>query len=361
VGNQRNLEIEKMLVLRNISKQFDDFYLKEISFSVAQGDYFILLGESGAGKSMILETIAGLVVPDSGTIFLNGKDITKEKIQNRKIGLVFQDHAIFPHLTVAENIAYSLHGNDLTRHEKNGKVKAIANELGIGELLKRKPETLSGGELQRVALGRSLIQQPAVLLLDEPLSSLDTRLKSELRRLLRTIHRKGQTILHVTHDYEEALSLATGIAVINQGMIIQSGSPSEVFQYPKSEFIARFIGVRNFFAARLVTENQVKFACTNENIRVRIVTGMTDGEGFIIIRGEDIVLSAASSEASDANNFTGTVAEIVPHAGGVEVTIDAGLELHAIISWESLADLGLEPGTSCRVHFKASAVRFVLK
>jgi molybdopterin-binding protein len=350
-----------MLELRNISKRFNDFCLKDISLSVGQGDYFVLLGESGAGKSMILETIAGLVAPDSGAIHLNGKDITNEKIQRRKIGMVFQDHAIFPHLTVEENIAYSLHGEEMTRQEKKAKVRSIAQELGIGELLKRNPETLSGGELQRVALGRTLIQQPAVLLLDEPLSSLDTRLKFELRRLLRTIHRKGQTILHVTHDYEEALSLATRIAVINQGMIIQSGSPSEVFHHPKSEFIAHFIGVKNFFAAGLVTENQSQFACTSENIRVRIVTELPDQEGFILIRGEDILLSQTSVETSATNNFTGTVLEIVPNSGGAEVTIDAGMELHAIITWESIKNLRIEIGTSCWVHFKATAVRFIPK
>ena len=350
-----------MLELRNISRMFDDFSLKDVSFLVEQGDYFILLGESGAGKSMILETIAGLVATDSGTIKLNNKNITNEKIQNRKIGLVFQDHAIFPHLTVEENIAYSLHGTHITRQEKHDKVIAIANELGIGELLKRKPGTLSGGELQRVALGRTLIQQPEILLLDEPLSSLDTRLKGDLRRLLRTIHRKGQTILHVTHDYEEALSLATRIAVIHQGTIIQSGTPAEVFHHPKSEFVAHFIGVRNFFASKLVTENQVTYACTDHNILVRIVTDMTYEQGFILIRGEDILLSVIPVETSATNNFKGTVVEIVPYDGGVDVTVDAGIELHALITRESLSNLGLGTGTTCWVHFKATAVKFIPK
>jgi molybdopterin-binding protein len=292
---------------------------------------------------------------------LGNKDITAEKIQHRRIGLVFQDHAIFPHLTVSENIAYSLHSTRMSSEKKLEKVKAIANELGIGELLTRKPGTLSGGELQRVALGRTLIQQPAVLLLDEPLSSLDTRLKSDLRRLLRTIHRKGQTILHVTHDYEEALSLGSRIAVIHQGNIIQSGTPAEVFHHPKSEFIAHFIGVKNFFGASIVTENQVTFAHTNNNILIRIVTDIPDGDGFILVRGEDILLSAVPVETSATNNFKGTIVEIVPNAGGVEVTIDTGIELHALITLESLATLELESGKECWVHFKATAVRFVSK
>jgi molybdopterin-binding protein len=350
-----------MLELRNISKGYSGFCLKEVSFTVEQGDYFILLGESGAGKSMALETIAGLVVPDSGDIFLDGKNITNEKIQHRKIGLVFQDHAVFPHLTVAENIAYSLHGNEMSKEEKHHKVTAVANELGIAELLSRKPGALSGGELQRVALGRTLIQQPVILLLDEPLSSLDTRLKGDLRRLLRAIHRKGQTILHVTHDYEEALSLGTRIAVIHKGRIIQTGTPAEVFHHPKSEFVAHFIGVRNFFAAKLVTRHQAAYAYTSNNAEVRIVTDMPDGDGFILIRGEDILLSATPVETSATNNFQGTVAEIVPNAGGIDVTIDAGIELHALITPESLEKLGLRTGTICWVHVKATAVRFINK
>ncbi len=348
-----------MLELRKISKRFADFSLKEVSFTVERGDYFILLGESGAGKSMVLETIAGLVAPDSGSIFLDKKDVTTEKIQDRKAGLVFQDHAVFPHMTVGENIAYSLHGLKLTKEEKKEKVRAIAIELGIGDLLLRMPGTLSGGELQRVALGRTLIQQPQILLLDEPLSSLDTRLKGDLRRLLRSIHRKGQTILHVTHDYEEALSLGTHIAVIDKGTIIQSGTPSEVFHHPGSEFVAHFIGIRNFFAVSLVTENQITFAYTFNKIPVRIVTEAKEGDGFILIRGEDILLSAVPVETSATNNFPGTVVEIVPNSGGVDVTIDAGIELQARITRESLEKLGLKAGGTCWVHFKATAVKYI--
>jgi molybdopterin-binding protein len=350
-----------MLELKNISKKFAEFSLKDISLEVEKGDYFILLGESGAGKSMVLETVAGLIIPDSGTILLDGTDITTENIQERKIGLVFQDHAIFPHLTVSENIAYSLHGTKMPMKEKHQKVSAIANELGIGDLLTRKPGTLSGGELQRVAFGRTLIQQPAILLLDEPLSSLDTRLKGELRRLLRTIHRKGQTILHVTHDYEEALSLGTRIAIIHQGTIIQTGTPKEVFHRPKSEFVAHFIGVKNFFEAKLTTNNHCTYAILSNNFSVRVVTEEQEGEGFILIRGEDILLSVEPVETSATNNFKGTVIETVPNTGGIEVSIDAGIELHALITRESLEKTCLKPGKNCWVHFKATAVRYINK
>ena len=348
-----------MLELRDINIQLGDFSLEGININVSRGDYFILLGVSGAGKSMLLETIAGLVKPDSGTIRLNCFDITNEKIQNRNIGLVFQDHAVFPHLTVSENIIYALHNSQLSKNEKREKVKNIAKELDITELLNRRPETLSGGELQRVALGRTLIQQPKILLLDEPLASLDTRLKGELRRLLRMIHRKGQTILHVTHDYEEALSLSTRIAVINEGKIIQAGTPMEVFHHPKSEFVAHFVGVKNFFPASVVMEDKVSFAVVDNNIHFRIVTEESGFEGFVLIRGEDILLSNELVETSATNNFTGRVTEVVPSLGGMDVTIDIGIEIHALITRESQLKLGISEGNICWVHFKATAVRFI--
>jgi len=348
-----------MLELRNISKQFSDFCLKDVSFSVEQGDYFILLGESGAGKSMLLETIAGLVHPESGTVIMEGNDITHHKIQNRGIGLVFQDHAVFPHMTVYENIAYSLHGRKLNNEGKKEKIHQIAEQLSISGLLDRRPSTLSGGELQRVALARTLIQRPKILLLDEPLASLDSRIKSDLRSQLRKIHRQGQTILHVTHDYEEALSLGNRIAVIQDGSVIQEGTPEEVFRNPKSEFIAHFVGVRNFFKARLTGERNNSVAIIDNTVSVRLLSPDTGTEGFILIRGEDIILSNNSFDSSATNNFEGTITEIIPGVRGIDVVVDAGITLHSLITAESLAHLELTEGKKIWLHFKATAVRFI--
>ena len=348
-----------ILELRNISKQFPDFSLKDVSFKVEQGDYFILLGESGAGKSMLLETIAGLVHPESGFILMEGNDITHQKIQSRKIGLVFQDHAVFPHMTVYENIAYSLHGRKLRLEEKKERVSRVANQLSISGLLDRRPSTLSGGELQRVALARSLIQQPKILLLDEPLASLDSRIKSDLRSQLRKIHRQGQTILHVTHDYEEALSLGSKIAVINNGSIIQEGTPEEVFRNPKSEFVAHFVGARNFFKARLTGENNNSVALIGNKLAVKLQSPDTGPEGYILIRSEDLILSNDSFDSSATNNFEGTIIEIIPGIRGTDVVIDAGIRLLALITAESLTRLELSEGKKIWIHFKATAVKFI--
>jgi len=348
-----------MLTVDNISKKFSGFNLDKVSFNVEKGDYFILLGESGAGKSMLLEIIAGLVNPESGSIFLEGKDITRERIQDRKIGLVFQDYAIFPHLSVRENIAYSLSGTKLTHLQKKENVQSTAEQLGIADLLHRKPSTLSGGELQRVALARTMIQQPQLLLLDEPLASLDTLIKADLRSMLRKIHRNGQTILHVTHDYEEAISLGNKIAVIDNGKIIQEGTPEEVFRFPKSEFVAHFVGVKNFFKGKLTRENKSTYALIDNRVRIRVETDEDAEEGYLAIRSEDIFLSKEMMQSSALNNFQGKVVEIIPASTGVEVILDIGLRIHALVTRESINTLGIKEGSELWIHFKATAVRFI--
>jgi molybdopterin-binding protein len=347
-----------MLEARNISYSVGDFALNNVSFTIHEGDYFTVLGESGAGKSMLLETIAGLVRPSQGTLWLDGEEITSKKIQDRRIGLVFQDHAVFPHMSAYENIAYSLHGKKITQDEKKEKILHIAKLLSISELLQRRPSTLSGGELQRVALARTLIQEPRILLLDEPLASIDSRIKSELRSLLRSIHRKGQTILHVTHDYEEALALATRIAVIHQGQVIQEGAPEDVFQNPKSEFVAHFTGAHNFFKAK-ITGKANNLAVIKPDVMVTLNQNVDIADGFILIRGEDILLSKEKIESSAANNLQGTILEIIPGIRGIDVTVDAGITFHALITQESLVRMQLKEGMPVWIHFKATAVRFI--
>jgi len=346
-----------LLLLEHISKRFPAFALKDVCLSVNRGDYFILLGLSGAGKSMVLETIAGLTLPESGSIRLNGTDITHEKIQKRGIGIVFQDHAVFPHLTVAENIAYPLRRPGISHAERKNRVEEIAANLDISPLLNRRPSTLSGGELQRVALARALVQQPQVLLLDEPMASLDIQLKGELRSLLRRLNRQGQTIIHVTHEYEEALSLGNRLAVMHHGEVLQSGSPEEVFTQPRSEFVAHFTGARNFFRVSFPDQNGI--AKINETISITISGQGEHREGYVLIRKEDIFLSSGEVETSAVNHFRGVIRDIIPTSVGYEVIVDIGIPVYSLITATSLANLSLREGGLCYVHFKASAVRFI--
>ncbi len=352
-----------MLELHDISKKFGDFSLDGISLEVKHGEYYVVLGMSGAGKSLLLEMIAGLVTPDNGTIIINGKDITRERIQNRRVGLVFQDHAIFPHLTVRENIAYGLHNRKITKEEIRRRTATLAQQMNIAMLLQRRPSTLSGGELQRVALARTLASDPMLLLLDEPLASLDVQIRSGLRRLLRQIHQNGQTIIHVTHDYEEAISLATRVAVLHEGKIVQSGTADEVFHRPQSEFVAHFIGIRNFFPAALTAvpghTDGTATAVVNDTVRVTLLSGHPPRMGNIMIRGEDIVISRKKAVTSAVNNFEGTVTDIHPGIHGMELHIDAGIHLVAVITKQSLNDLEIKEGDTVWASFKASAVRFI--
>jgi len=348
-----------MLELRNISCSFPEFSLDDISFSVCDGEYFILLGESGAGKSLLLETIAGLNPVKSGTLLLDGKDITREKIQNRGIGLVFQDHAVFPHLSVKENIAYPMKGKHLSAPEKDKIIEEITHILQISKLLNRKPATLSGGELQRVALARALVQRPKVLLLDEPLSATDSKLRSELRTLLRQINRMGQTIIHVTHDFDEAVSLADRIAIMNQGSIVQSGAPQEIFGNPVNGFVAHFAGIRNFFKVAIEHQDGKCIARPGKDVPVVIGEYTENNSGYILIRNEDILLSSSTFESSALNNFEGLVTDLYPSRSGMEVVIDIGIRLHAQISRESAIKLKLAQDEKIWVHFKASSVRLI--
>ncbi|HNW98595.1 MAG TPA: ABC transporter ATP-binding protein [Bacteroidales bacterium] len=351
-----------MIEIKNISKSFQNFNLKNISFSVEKGDYFVLLGASGMGKSMLLEIISGITNPDSGEILLNGNNITFEKIQKRKTALVYQDQVLFPHLTVFENIAFSLRCKKKSSNEIRNTVNELADLVEIKNFLQRKPGTLSGGEAQRVALARALATKPECLLLDEPLSNIDSSLRYELRSLLRKINNNGQTIIHVTHDYEEAISLANRLAVIEHGNIVQIGSPEEVFMFPKSEFIAKFIGVKNFYKGNLISNennSDLKSFETN-NIKIYVTTENTSGEGFLLIPSESIVISNVQTESSSRNIFKGTVIDFFPARTGIEVVVNIGeIKITSIISKDSFEKLELIKGKEVWTSFKASCAKFI--
>lgn len=351
------MEKEKLLVIRNITKRLGAFAVRDVSFDVDAGDYFVLLGPSGVGKTVLLETIAGILTPDSGHVVLNGKDVTRGKIQKRKIGLVYQTQTLFPHLTVRQNIAYGLRCRG---PERRRRVTELAGDVGVTYLLDRKPDTLSGGEYQRVALARTIATEPLCLLLDEPLSNLDVQSRSGMRSLLRKLRRSGQTVVHVTHDYEEALSLATRMAVMEDGRILQVDVPEELFRHPKSDFVARFIGIRNFFRGSLMSTGKGDAAEFETNgLTFFVSTDKRGGNGCLILRSEDIIVSNSPSETSARNTFKGTVIDIAPARRGVEITIDIGLEITALITRESLKQLRLDVGHAVWIYFKASAGRFL--
>jgi molybdate transport system ATP-binding protein len=366
-----------MLRVERLSKRLGQFVISDISFDVGEGEYFVLLGASGAGKTILLETIAGIHRLDAGRITLGGRDITRESIQGRNVGLVFQDRVLFPHLSVRRNIAYGPRSRGIGRSEAEELVLRTARNLEIEHLLDRSPGTLSGGEAQRVSLARALAIGPPCLLLDEPLSSLDIGARADMRALLRRLNRNGITMLHVTHDYEEAVSLATRIGVMEHGTIVQAGPPDEIFRRPASEFVARFVGIRNFFAGRLVRrdgkvdENRPSAAgdpalpdpseaeFVSSGLTLNILTDAPEADGHAIIRSEDVTVSREPFSTSARNLFEGTVTDAFPCRLGMEVIIDIGPEIAALVTKGSVEELGLRHGAKVYVGIKASAVRFI--
>jgi molybdate/tungstate transport system ATP-binding protein len=361
-----------MIEVKNISKKLGDFELKNISFSLEIGDYFVILGKSGAGKSVLLEIISGLISPDNGKVYIDSKEITNTKIQKRNLGLVFQNHSLFPHLSVKDNILYSLKAKHLLCDETKQKINSLTDKLNITHLLKNKTTTLSIGESQRVALARTLVTSPQCLLLDEPLSSLDAQTKAETKSLLRKINKnidsdqkKPQTIIHVTHDYEEAISLATKIAVIENGIISQIGTPEEVFRHPKTTFIANFIGIKNFYKGELSIENNAtvfkpKIKTKNSDFKFFVTSDSKTGFGSLIIRSEDITISNTLHESSARNIFKGKIIDIENVRLGIEITIQIeDLTISALITKPSYDKLKLDYNKEVYLSFKASAAKFL--
>jgi ABC-type sugar transport system ATPase subunit len=313
-----------MLRLSNVYKRLGGFSLTGINIEIGYGEYYVLLGRSGSGKTQLLELIAGLSDPDSGEIWIDGVNVTKSKIQERKVGLVFQDYAIFPNMTVFGNIAYSLKTGKVNRKKIDDEVEKVAAEMNISHLLNRFTNNLSGGELQRVALARTLITSPKLLLLDEPMASIDASLKDGIKRTLRQLNRKGLTIVHVTHDYREAVSLATRVGVIHSGHIIQEGATSEVFRNPVNRFVARYAGIRNFFKVKFIKENSEWRAISNDKLVFKIQEGVYPPEGFLILRSDEIKISRERPSGDSSNCFKGIIKDILPSEYGMEVTVDAG-------------------------------------
>ncbi|MBQ6737045.1 MAG: ABC transporter ATP-binding protein [Synergistaceae bacterium] len=234
-----------MIRLNNIFVKFGDFEaLKDINIHVKEGEFFTFLGPSGCGKTTTLRTITGFIEPSGGTVLMKGNDITHVPIEKRNIGIVFQSYALFPTMTVYDNIAFGLKIKKLPKPEIDSKVREIASKVDLSsEQLEKAVSQLSGGQQQRVAIARALVTNPAIICMDEPLSNLDAKLRVQLRNELKRMQRDfGITAIYVTHDQEEALTLSDRIAVFNKGVIEQIGTPNDIYNFSKTEFVANFIG-----------------------------------------------------------------------------------------------------------------------
>jgi multiple sugar transport system ATP-binding protein len=249
------------LEINSLHKQFDDIVaVSDLNITAKDGEFIVIVGPSGCGKSTSLNCVAGLATPTSGGIILGDEEITNKRPQDRDIAMVFQNYALYPHMTVAENLRFALKmSTDMSKQEMNERVHEIAELLHISELLETKPKELSGGQQQRVALGRAIVREPGVFLMDEPLSNLDAKLRSEMRTEIQQLQKQiGTTTLYVTHDQTEAMTMGDRIAVMNEGVLQQIGTPLEIYNRPANRFVAGFIGEpsMNFFDVnKRVTSN----------------------------------------------------------------------------------------------------------
>jgi molybdopterin-binding protein len=345
-----------MLRLEHISKDLGEFRLDGISLEVGRGEYLVIIGPTGAGKTILLETIAGLYPPDSGRITMDGEDITSLLPRDRNICMVYQDYMLFPHLTVEKNIGFGLKSRKIPADEADRMVRKMAELLSIDHLLHRYPDTLSGGEQQRTAIARALVMEPDLLLLDEPLSALDGHTREAMGKELKRLHRVTKvTVLHITHNFEEVFALAEKVAVMNQGRIEQVGPPDEIFRRPASEFIASFTGVENIFRG-ICASGPDASTITLGGLTLVSSTCKEEGEVYATIRPEDILISRDPVTSSARNSFPGIITGFVNNGMVVKITVDIGVPMVSVLTRQGFEELGLTEGQRVYLTFKAAAV-----
>ena len=310
----------------------------------------MLVGPSGAGKTLLLEAIAGLQPLSGGTIHLDGREVTDLPSEDRRVALVYQDYALFPHLTVAQNIAYGLR---FVKRGDRAHIEGLIDLLRLGHLLDRRPLTLSGGERQRTALARALAVKPALLLLDEPLSALDPLFREEIQSHLRQLHEQGLTFLMVTHDFGEVLSLGQRVAVLDEGVLQQVGLVEEVFRRPVNGRVASFVGMKNLFRA-VVSSGRGRL---EDGTDLPLPPGTPDGAALFGVRPEDVELRRGPA---DGAFFPCLVEALVPRGAVFDVIVRSGeLRLVAQLAPSRILDLALRRGESLWGRFTpASLCRF---
>ena len=311
---------EQAVRLRAIRRVFGDVVaIENLDLDIAAGEFFTLLGPSGSGKTTTLRVIAGFEQPDAGTVELAGRDVTRVAPSERDVNTVFQDYALFPHMTVQENVEYGLRVKGTARRDRRSKATEVLERVRLPHVGGRRPVQLSGGQRQRVALARAIVNSPSVLLLDEPLGALDLKLRQEMQIFLKALQRDlGITFVYVTHDQEEALTMSDRVAVFNEGRIEQIGTPGEVYEQPSSEFVAGFVGVSNILER--------------------------SGRRFTI-RPEKIVMNGNAGEPG--------VVRDVQYAGAVTrylVELDSGERL--VVVRQNLESSPVEPDARVNLHWR---------
>ena len=331
------------IVLENIDKAYPGpvSAVRNLNLVINDGEFMVLLGPSGCGKTTTLRLIAGLETPDTGCVRIDGIDVTRLAPAKRNVAMIFQDISLYPHLTARKNLAFALKLRKIPRPEIKSRIEQAAQRTAIADLLDRKPGEMSGGECQRVALAAALAREPACLLLDEPLSNLDVTARRKLRAELKTLHQQvGSTMLHVTHDQEEALILADRIAIMHQGAIHQIGSPIELYRRPVDRFVAGFLGnpPMNFIEGHIQAENGQLHFRDNQGFQIAPLSsfeGRPDTEIVIGVRPEHLRVLSCPDEAGASLAAEITLTEFIGDRMDIHARSEGGVELIARIPAES--------------------------
>jgi spermidine/putrescine transport system ATP-binding protein len=327
-------QAEADIHLEGVSKRFADMTaVDDLTLSIPRGSFFAMLGPSGCGKTTTLRMIGGFEDPTDGRVFLGGSDVTDHPPYRRDVNTVFQSYALFPHLSVEKNVAFGLERKKVGKAEATRRANEALELVQLGHLAKRKPAQLSGGQQQRVALARALVNRPRALLLDEPLGALDLRLRKQLQIELKRIQQDvGITFVHVTHDQEEAMSMADTIAVMNGGRIEQSGSATDLYERPRTAFVANFLGISNLIEAKVTGDERIE---THDGAKLHAPEcGGLTGDVRVGVRPEKITLVPAGEPVPDGSNvlkgtivvaaFLGvSIQYVIKAAGGEELNVFA--------------------------------------
>jgi spermidine/putrescine transport system ATP-binding protein len=338
------------IALEHVSKRFGRAAaVNDVTLTIGEGEFFSLLGPSGCGKTTTLRMIAGFETPDEGRILLHGNDMTSVAPNRRPVNMVFQQYALFPHMSIYDNIAFGLKAKHVPREEHRARIQQLLSVVALEGYEKRKPRQLSGGQQQRVALARALVNRPAALLLDEPLGALDVKLRKQMQLELKRIQSElGTTFVYVTHDQEEALAMSDRIAVMSGGEVEQIGGPREIYEHPETAFVADFIGSLNALDLR-VEELVGGYAVMRVGERGRVVVTVDSGARTgdtvrIAIRPERVHIDPLGGSASDGGSrLEGTIGEIIYLGSSTQFHVDTaiGRVISTQLADESLAELEL--------------------
>ncbi len=350
-----------LLEVSNLSVELGIFSLRNVSFQVDEGTYCCVIGASGAGKSVLLETIAGGFVPSSGKVFLNDVDITSWPPEKRKLSIVYQDYMLFPHLSVFENIAFGLRNQRMPHSDIRTQVYSMAKMLQIEPLLQRNVTTLSGGEQQRIALARALVIRPQILLLDEAFSALDIVTRERMRKCIKALVKElGVTVLHVTHDMEDVWTLATHVVVIQNGCLSQIGRPDDIFQKPQSFHVACLVGAKNIFeGGGCDTLEGEPYAIDVDGVFIRTTDYVKPNERVALsIRPEEIIVATEPFYSSARNVLKVKVDEVSLRGPLVWIRTQWNSTfIYTVVTRSAFDELHLREGGHCFLMFKARSVR----